>query len=149
MTGMTDDKLHTLRMLQVAYWLPVALCVVVVALCEGGIIVGAFPTADDGGATEFAVVTAAEIATIVLLPSALFLFRIGRVARVLRERRWTALRSLGILRIAMVGLPLVVNTVLYYGYMSVSFAYLAVMSLLLMVFIFPGEGRCEEEVGEV
>lgn len=137
---------RTVAVLQAVYWLTVALCCGVVALCEGAHLAG-FLRRDDGGGCEYMAAAVAEVATVVLLPAALLLFRTGGVRRRLRRGRWTVLLPLGVVRIVMMGVPLVGDTLLYYGFVSVSFAYLAIMTLVMMVFVYPSRGRCRDEVG--
>ena len=145
---MKSEWRYTVRTLRAVYWLAVLVALLVALLFETGTAAAGFLWCDDGGAREFVVVTICELATIVLLPSALFLFRIKRIRRALKAGGTATLLRLGLVRIAMIGVPLIADTLLYYGYMSVSPAYMALMSLVVMVFIYPSETRCREEAGE-
>ena len=89
---------------------------------------------------EFVAAVAMEILTIAFIPLALKLFKLHAVAKRLRTPQ--ALLCLGSLRLAMLTVPMVVNTLLYYLFMNVAFGYLAIILAL-----FPSMSRCEAEVG--
>ena len=91
---------------------------------------------------EFVAAVAMEILTIAFIPLALKLFKLRAVAKRLRTPQ--ALLCLGSLRLAMLT---VVNTLLYYLFMNVSFGYLAIILALCIFFVFPSMSRCEAEVG--
>ena len=73
------------------------------------------------------------------------LFKLRAVAKRLRTPQ--ALLCLGSLRLAMLTVPMVVNTLLYYLFMNVAFGYLAIILALCIFFVFPSMSRCEAEVG--
>ena len=94
---------------------------------------------------EFVAAVAMEILTIAFIPLALKLFKLRAVAKRLRTPQ--ALLCLGSLRLAMLTVPMVVNTLLYYLFMNVAFGYLAIILALCIFFVFPSMSRCEAEVG--
>lgn len=103
--------------------------------------------ADASRQTKFIVSTMMILLTICLLPLALRLFKFRRISDDLQQRKATALRSWGTLRICIIGLLLVVNTFLYYAFeMESTYGYLAVVVLLCMPFVVPTKSRCEAEV---
>jgi len=90
---------------------------------------------------EFMVSTLMELLTLACIPTALRLFKIPKVRNSLRDEyiRWA------LVRIMLLGLPLMVNTLLYYMYMATQFGYLAIIILVSMVFVYPSKARCETE----
>lgn len=94
---------------------------------------------------EFVAAVAMEVLTIAFIPLALKLFKLHAVAKRLRTPQ--ALLCLGSLRLAMLTVPMVVNTLLYYLFMNVAFGYLAIILALCIFFVFPSMSRCEAEVG--
>lgn len=134
---------HTRNVLLTAFIAAITVAVILVVVFESGLAdVGV--TACDGQ-TEFIVTTAMELLTLACIPTALRLFKTRRVADSLTSGGASALQRWGLLRIAMLGLPLVANTLLYYMYMATPFGYMAILLLLSMVFVYPSMGRCESE----
>ena len=87
--------------------------------------------------------------TIALLPLSLRLFKFGFIHRQLVSLRESALLKWGIVRMSVLGVLLVSNTLLYYMYAyEPAFGYLAVMVLLIMPFILPTMSRCQAETEE-
>lgn len=94
----------------------------------------------------FWITTAMELLTIILIPLALKLFRFPKVNTELKEQGATALQKWGIIRLELLMAPAIVNTLLYYiTGLSTAFAYLAIISLIALAFIWPTQHRCEEE----
>lgn len=87
-----------------------------------------------------------EMITISFIPLALYLFKIRRIARYLTEDPAAApsrLLWLGTLRMMMLCVPLVLNTLFYYLFgLSVSFGYMAIILFLCLFMIYPSLGRC-------
>ena len=76
--------------------------------------------------------------------SLVFVSGVGRI----KEEKPKAERPSGdgIVRIMLLGAPLVINTLLYYFFgFEPAFGYLAVITLLSMVFILPTTSRCVAE----
>lgn len=109
------------------------------AVIEEGLLVGRSTT------TEFAVTYLLELLTIALLPAALRLFKFKRIEDDLRQRHGLALRQWGVLRLSVIELLLVVNTILYYMYLNTSFGYLAIIVVLCMPLVWPSRQRCLDE----
>lgn len=120
---------------------------VVVVAYESGIMTAGTLAADKG--REFAVTTAMELLTIILIPVALRLFKMRRVSDELDLLKEAALLKWGTLRLLMLGCPLVVNTLLYYLFMQTAFGYLAIITLICMPFVYPSKNRCYYEVKSV
>jgi len=87
--------------------------------------------------------------TLGLVPLSLRLFKFGFIHRQLVSLRESALLKWGIVRMSVLGVLLVSNTLLYYMYAyEPAFGYLAVMVLLTMPFILPTMSRCQAETEE-
>lgn len=93
---------------------------------------------------EFLAVTFMELLTLCAIPVALRLFRFGNVARNLVSA--DGLRRWGIVRMLLLCVPMVVNTLLYYMYMNVAFGYMGIILFLCLAFVYPSTSRCESEV---
>lgn len=96
--------------------------------------------------SEFVLTALMELVTLGGVVLALRLFRFQKVHADLVARKAQALSKWGMLRLALLGIPMVVNTCLYYMFMNTTFGYMAIIQLLCMPFVFPSQGRCEAEV---
>jgi hypothetical protein len=95
--------------------------------------------------TEFIAVTMMELVTLSSAFLALRLFKFKKIHEDLLKRKEQALLPKGLLRIALLGVPMAVNTYLYYIYMNATFGYLAIILLLCLPFVFPSMDRCLTE----
>lgn len=134
---------ETRRKLTILYATPIAIAVALAVAFETDIAeVGLL---QDEGQTEFVVATAMELLTLIAIPMALRLFKCATVAHSLTTEGTAGLSRWGTMRIAMLGVPLVLNTLLYYMYMATPFGYMAIILLISMAFIYPSAGRCKAE----
>ena len=86
---------------------------------------------------EFLSTISMELITIVLIPVALRLFKTKDVEKRLEEGNIKAFRKWGLVRILMITVPLVLNTLLYYSFMNTTFGYMALILLICLPFIYP------------
>lgn len=93
---------------------------------------------------EFVAATFMELLTLCVIPVALRLFRFRRVADSLTTH--DALLRWGMVRMLMLCVPMVGNTLLYYLYMNVAFGYMGIILLLCLAFVLPTKTRCESEI---
>ena len=115
----------------------------VVVLCETGVVqTGAL--ADDKQ-SEFFVTTILELGTLGAAFLGLRLFKFGSVHKELVTKKAPALRTFGLIRLLLLEMLLLINTLLYYIYMNPTFGYLAIMLLLCLPFIYPSMNRCLAE----
>lgn len=106
-------------------------------------------TSDTDKQTGYIVQMVMILLTLSLVPLALRLFKFKQIHASLLVSPATALLKWGIVRILVLGLLLVTNTLLYYIYgFEPSFGYLAVMILLTMPFVVPTMSRCKAETEE-
>lgn len=133
----------TIRKLTVIFWVLVFDTAMAVILFETGLLPTGFMPA--GGDAEFVLTSLMELLAIVCIPLALRLFRIRRVAADFEADGPQALAVWGEVRLLLLGLPMLADTLLYYFFIKPTFAYLAVISLLSMLFVYPGRDRCMYE----
>lgn len=86
---------------------------------------------------EFLSTISMELITIVFIPVALRLFKTKDVEKRLEEGNIKAFRKWGLVRILMITIPLVLNTLLYYSFMNTTFGYMALILLICLPFIYP------------
>ena len=125
----------TINLLRTVLIANVGLAVMVAALYEldilpSGMLAG---RAQD----EFLSTISMELLTIVLIPVALRLFKTKDVERRLDEGDVKAFRKWSLVRILMITVPLVLNTLLYYNFMNTTFGYMALIQLICLPFIYP------------
>lgn len=91
-----------------------------------------------------------EVLTICFIPMALKMFSLSAVRSRLKADGVRGLALFGSCRMAMIGAPLVANTILYYMSMSVAYGYMAIIGGLCFTFAYPSMGRCinETNIGE-
>lgn len=95
--------------------------------------------------TEFMWTTLMELLTLACAYLALRLFRFNKVKDELVRLKATALKRWALLRLAILGVPLLTNTILYYAYMRPTFGYMAIILLLALPFVYPSHDRCLSE----
>ena len=124
----TEKKLRNLLIVTVA----VPLLAAIVYECD------VLPTGVFAGNAqeEFLAVIFMELLTIVMIPLALRLFKAKDVERKVEEGDTSALRKWGALRILMITVPLLLNTMGYYMYMNTTFGYMALILLICLPFVY-------------
>ena len=134
---------RTQRFLLQAFSAFLGVSIVLVALFETDLLpCGMMKGIDASG--EFVVATAMELVTLCVVPLALRLFRFRCVSKRLTDAR--ALLCWGFIRMLMLCVPMVVNTLLYYVYMNVAFGYMGIVLLISLAFVWPTKSRCESEI---
>lgn len=115
----------------------------VVALCESGLVEPGVCAADTG--LQYSMLMFMELLTICTIPVALKMFSMKFVKSRLAAARHRALARWGTLRIMLIGMPMLVNTLMYYASMAVAFAYMALIGMLCFTFVFPTKARCMDD----
>ena len=87
--------------------------------------------------------------TIIIIPLSLRLFKFKSVERKLATKKQHALLRWGVLRIIMLGIPMIINAILYYGFLAVEFGYLSIILLISMIFIYPSKDKCYYETRDL
>ena len=90
---------------------------------------------------EFLSTISMELITIVFIPVALRLFKTKDVEKRLEEGNIKVFRKWGLVRILMITVPLVLNTLLYYSFMNTTFGYMALILLICLPFIYPASRK--------
>ena len=134
---------NVVKTLKVYFFAPIILALILVVLYESEIILPG--SLKIGTQAWFIILTVMELLTIAVIPAALYLFKIKKVKEALKAEPVAAMKKYGVMRLLMLGLPLVANTDLYYMSMNVAFGYMAIIMLLVLPFVYPSKARCEEE----
>lgn len=125
------------RVLRTTYWTSILLALLLVLLFETGILPdGQLAHLEGPGIIVTAVM---EVLTIVLIPVALKFVAFSAVRRRIDSATARGILHIFLVRHALLALPLLANTLLYYLFQGVAFGYLAIISLLSMAFIAPGQ----------
>lgn len=134
----------TQRVLMIAFAVPIILSLLMVALFETDVLPCGLLAGQGEGQAEFLIAVTMELVTIMAIPVALKMFRLKFIATRLTTPR--ALMRWGLLRLLLLGVPMVVNALSYYLFMGAAFGYLGIILLLCMVFVTPTKARCYSEV---
>ncbi len=122
------------------------LAILLIVLYETGVI--------DGGQlalhtkVDFIVECVLVLLTICAIPLALRLFKFRRVHDQLMKNKEKSLISWGMLRIVLLGVPMLANIFAYYTFQNMGYSYLALILFLSMWFVFPTLGKCYAETEE-
>lgn len=125
----------TVNILRTLFIASVGIAVVVAALYELDILPSGVLA--DRPQDEFLCTIAMELVTIVFIPIALRLFKAKDVDRRLDEGDIKTFKTWSIVRILMITVPLLMNTLLYYIFMNTTFGYMALILLICLPFIYP------------
>ena len=125
----------TISLLRTVLIANVGVAVVIAALYELDILPSGMFTGRPQD--EFLSTISMELITIVFIPVALRLFKTKDVEKRLEEGNIKAFRKWGLVRILMITVPLVLNTLLYYSFMNTTFGYMALILLICLPFIYP------------
>lgn len=138
--------MNTQNLLKIIFGCMIGCSLIIAVLFEGnflpsGILVG-------NSQQEFFCILFMELLTICMIPLALRLIRSGSKT-VMRDQDalYIWYRKRAVQRVLMMGLPLFVNTLLYYLFMNVTFGYMALILLICMFFIIPTQARYLKEMG--
>ena len=126
------------------FWFDLAICAALAIAYENEFLL---PGSMAGETTlEFILQTVMIFVTIGVIPLALRLFRFKKIRNgLLSPDGAQKLLLWGMLRIGMLSLPLLLNTLLYYLFMRPGFGYLAIILLLTLFFVYPSKRRCIDE----
>ena len=129
----------TISLLRTVLIANVGVAVVIAALYELDILPSGLFTGRPQD--EFLSTISMELITIVFIPVALRLFKTKDVEKRLEEGNIKAFRKWGLVRILMITVPLVLNTLLYYSFMNTTFGYMALILLICLPFIYPASRK--------
>ena len=97
---------------------------------------------------EFILTALMELISLGAAFMGLRLFKFKTVHNDLVNRQEPAMWKWGVIRLLILEVPMVIDTLLYYIFMNTTFGYLAVMLLLCLPFVFPSVNRCLAETSE-
>ena len=137
---------ETRNLLMTLFCIPIGYVVAVAIVFETNIFESGL-YADDKN-VEFMMTAVMELVTLGTVFLALRLFKFNKVHDDLVARKYAALKKWGLLRLLMLGLPMMYNTYLYYMFMNTTFGYMAIIQMLCMPFVYPSKSRCGAEVEE-
>ncbi len=134
------------KQLTVIYFVLIVLALAIVILyecdvLEKGVLAGSKQT-------EFVAATIMELTSLGAAFLGLRLFKFRKIHADLVSRKAPAMQQWGLLRLAILEVPMICNTYLYYMYMIPTFGYLGIILLLCLPFVYPSLSRCESEVNE-
>lgn len=135
---------ETSRKLMIPYIGSIILAAGTVVLYETQIILEGGLAGDVQG--EFLTATVMELLTICSIPLALRLFKFRKVRSIIEKEKEDGLFRMALIRMALICLPMLVNTLLYYLYMAPAFGYMAMVGFISMAFITPTVKRCDSEL---
>ena len=133
----------TLRQLQTFMFSMIGITVVLVVLFETDVLPSGLMATEKQ--TEFLLTTLMELLTLASVYMALRLFKFDKVHQELVTLKADGLRRWGLIRLAILLLPMLLNTVLYYLFMNTTFGYMAIILAICLPFVYPSEARCEAE----
>ena len=97
---------------------------------------------------EFFALTVLELASLSGVVLALRLFKFKCIHNELVTQKAPALLKWGLMRLALLELPMLSNTFFYYMFMNPGFGYMAIIQLLCLPFVYPSLNRCIAETEE-
>ena len=131
------------RILQIIFYSIVVTAILLVLLFENNVFsTGLYA---DNKPADFLFTTIMEILTICCIPLALRLIKDKTMEKYAVPRRMQIYRRKAMLRLLLLGCPLLVNTFLYYLFMNVAFGYMAIILFLCLLFIIPTKERQQRE----
>lgn len=134
------------RILLIQFILPIVISLIIVLIYETEVFAaGNWAHSPE---KEFICLVIMELVTICCIPLSLRLFKFKRVENKLKDdadRSLNALLKWGSCRLNMLGVPLIINSLLYYLFMNVTFLYMAIIIFLGLFFIVPTLERCATE----
>ena len=136
----------TRNILMSLFWGSIVLAVLLAVLFETGLL----PKAvwQDYASQEVMTRMIMELVTLAMIPLSLYLFKFGHVHADLLKRKEKALNLWGVLRLLMLLVPMIVNTLLYYMFMQTTYGYMAIILLICLPFVYPSLGRCKADTEE-
>lgn len=138
---------QTKNILTILFWSLLSISAIIVLLFETDIMESGILAAKEGNA-EFIITVVFELVTLAVVPLSLKMFQFKFIKKSLITGRENALAKWGMIRIAMLLFLLLLNVILYYLFMNTSFAYMALIALICLPFIYPSMDRCVSEVEE-
>ena len=135
--------LKTKNILLFTLWGMIAASVVIIVVYETSLSQSG--TLADNKKIEFICAVGMELLALGCIPLALRLFKLKYISNDLVQRKEHALLQWGLLRMLMLSVPVVSNTLLYYLFLNPTFFYLALIHVICLMFVYPTMDRCVAE----
>ena len=134
------------KKLMIVYVVLVVIAMVIVVLFETETLdAGVLATEEQ---SKFLFTTFMELGSLAAAFFGLRLFKFNTIHNDLVTRKEPAMMKWGLIRLLILELPMVINTLLYYIYMYTTFGYLAIILFLCLPFVLPTLNRCLAETSE-
>lgn len=134
---------ETKKQLMAIYVAYIVLALVIVCLYETNVLEAGLLATDKQ--SEFLLTFLMELLTLGCAFMALRLFKYEKIHQELITGKAVALRKWGVIRLLILLIPLLADTLLYYLYMNPTFGYLGIILALCLPFVYPSMNRCEAE----
>ncbi len=142
------EKVRKLLLAEVCLSAFIVLAIVI--LFESNVLAAGGWPSDKNSAQYVILQFCMQLLTISVIPLSLYFFKYKFVQNELKaggDRSVSALRKWGTVRLLLLLIPLVLNTLFYYLFgFSVSFFYLALILVLGLTFVFPTRQRCFHDI---
>lgn len=128
------------------FLVPIIISLLLVVLYENDILVCGVLSGYNNA--EFLSVSMMEILTIGAIPLTLRMFKFKKIVSSLTSDEAMSSHNLlvwGSIRMILLCVPLMINTLLYYLYMNTTFGYMGIILLICLPFVYPSMGRCINE----
>lgn len=132
------------KRLRVVFFICLAVEICIATLFESHVILEGGLCGDDNA--EFLIMTFMQLLTVCIIPLALRLFKFEGIKRFISQRQERGLQTMALVRMMMLMIPMIANTICYYLFVKPGFGYLAIILAIALVFIYPSERRCESEL---
>ena len=142
---MTDIQKQR-RVLQYFVWTSIVVALVLVILFETATLPSGMLVGDNN--REFVALTTAELLSLALIPFAVGLFRIPFIRKRVQKGDDTIFLKWAFLRLTLLAVLMLANTICYYLFANVAFGYLAIIACLCLLVVFPTRERCDNERGQ-
>ena len=132
------------KRLKTLFYIGIALELLLIALYESNVLLeGAWC---GNAEAEFIVMTLMQLVTVCAIPLALRLLKFSVVRQYVTSHGEHGLQKMSVLRMLLLFVPMLLNSVFYYEFVKAGFGYLAIILAISLVFIVPTQSRCASEL---
>lgn len=132
------------KRLKTLFYIGIALELLLIALYESNVLLeGAWC---GNAEAEFIVMTLMQLVTVCAIPLALRLLKFSVVRQYVTSHGEQGLQKMSVLRMLLLFVPMLLNSVFYYEFVKAGFGYLAIILAISLVFIVPTQSRCASEL---
>lgn len=132
------------KRLVMQFWVMIIIPVIVAILYETDVLLAGDLAVAGNESAEFIATIVMELLTFAAIPLALRLFKMAG-DKICDE---ASLSRYSMIRMAMMIVPLWGNTLLYYLFMNATFGYMAIITLIAMVFVYPPKQQSQNDGAE-